>query len=174
MMLGRRRKAARMNQSEPVNLFKNGLTALQNGYSGSAVVHLRKAFEHDSGNPFYVSYYGLALARAEDDWAKAEGLCQAALRMKRDQPDLYVNLAEVYRRAGKLEDALWILYNGLHFTQWDSRLVRALERLGVRRRPVLSFLDRKHFLNRQLGKLRHRLVGQGRVSALESLRIARS
>jgi len=163
-----------MTPSEPVNLFKNGLTALQHGYSRSAVAHLQKAFEHDRGNPFYASYYGLALARAEDDWAKAEGLCQGALRMKRDQPDLYVNLAEVYHRAGKLEDALWILYNGLHFTQWDSRLVRALEELGVRRPPVLSFLDRRNFLNRQLGKLRHRFEGQGRVSVLESLRMARS
>jgi len=163
-----------MGKPEPVNLFKNGLTALKNDYSESAVIHLRKAFEHDSGNPFYASYYGLALARAEDDLTKAEGLCQAALRMKRDQPDLYVNLAEVYRRAGKLEDALWTLYNGLHFTQWDSRLVRALEELGVRRPPVLSFLDRRNFLNRQLGKLRRRLERRDRVSALESMRIARN
>lgn len=63
--------------------------------------------------------------------------------------------------------------SGLHFTQWDSRLVRDLEGPGVRRQPVLSFLDRKHFLNRQLGELRRRLDGQGRVSALESLRIVR-
>jgi tetratricopeptide (TPR) repeat protein len=174
LMLGPRREAAHMSQSEPVNLFKNGLTALQNGYSKSAVIHLRKAFEHDSSNPFYVSYYGLALARAGDDWAKAEDLCQAALRMKSDQPDFYVNLAEVYRRAGSLEDALKTLYQGLHFTQWDSRLVWALERLGVRRRPVLAFLDRNHFINRQLGKLRRRIEGPGRVSALESLRIARN
>lgn len=174
MMLGRRRKAVRMSQFESVRLFKNGLAALRNGYSEFAVVYLRKAFEHDRGNPFYASYYGLALARAEGDWAKAEGLCQAALRMKRDQPALYVNMAEVYRRAGNLEDALLTLYKGLHFTRWDSRLVRALEELGVRRPPVLSFLDRKHFLNRQLGKMRHRLEGQGRVSVLESLRIARS
>ena len=163
-----------MNPSETVSEFKKGLAALQNGYSGFAAIHLRKAFEHDSGNPFYVSYYGLALARTQDDWAKAESLCQAALRMMRDQPDLYVNLAEVYRRAGKLEEALWTLYNGLYFTQWDAHLVRELEDMGVRRPPVLSFLGRKHFLNRQLGKLRHRLEGRGRISALESMRIARS
>jgi tetratricopeptide (TPR) repeat protein len=163
-----------MSQFESVMLFKNGLAALRNGYCLSAVSHLQKAYEHERGNPFYASYYGLALARAGDDWSKAEGLCQAALRMKRDQPDLYMNMAEVYRRAGYLEDALLTLYKGLHFTRWDSRLVRALEELGVRRPPVLSFLDRKHFLNRQLGRLRHRVEGQGRVSALESLRMARN
>jgi predicted Zn-dependent protease len=162
-----------MSESEPVNLFKIGLRALQYGHPKSALVQLRKAFEHDSGNPFYASYYGLALARAENDFSKAEDLCQAALRMKRDQPDLYVNLAEVYRRAGSLEDALWTLYNGLHFTRWDMRLVRALEKLGVRRPPVLSFLDRKHFINRQLGRLRQRLDRRGKASTLEILRIGR-
>jgi len=161
-----------MSHFESVELFKNGLAALRNGYSDFAVVYLRNAFEHDRGNPFYASYYGLALARAEVDCAKAESLCQAALRMKRDQPDLYVNMAEVYRRAGYLEDALLTLYKGLQLTRWDSRVVRALEELGVRRPPVLSFLHRKHFLNRHLGKLRNRL-GQGKVSVLESLRIAR-
>jgi len=162
-----------MSESEPINEFKKGLAALLSGQSRSAVPHLQKAFEHDAGNPFYVSYYGLALARTREDCARATWLCQAALRMKRDQPDLYVNLAEVYRRDGAPEDALWTLYSGLQFTRWDSRLVRALERMGVRRQPVLSFLDRKNFLNRQLGKLRHRLRGQTGVSALESLREAR-
>jgi tetratricopeptide (TPR) repeat protein len=163
-----------MNQYEPVKEFKSGLAALQQGSHRLALAHLRNAFEHDSGNAFYASYYGLALARAEKDWRKAEDLCQAALRMKRDQPDFYVNLAEVCRRAGELEEALWTLYNGLHFTQWDARLVRALEELGVRRSPVFPFLSRKHFLNKQLGKLRHRLEKQGKHSVLESMRIART
>ena len=155
-----------MSESEYVDEFKKGLGELQNGHAQSALPYLQKAFEHDAGNPFYVSYYGLALARTQGDCAKATGLCQAALRMKRNQPDLYVNLAEVYRRAGAAQDALWTLYRGLHFTHWDSRLIRALERMGVRRRPVLPFLNRKNFLNRELGRLRHRLRGEGVLSAL--------
>lgn len=163
-----------MNQTEPVNEFKKGLTALRKGYPSSAVVHLRKAVENDNGNPFYLSYYGLAVARAGHDWAKAEHSCLAALRMKRNHALLYVNLAEVYRRGGQIEYAVGTLYNGLPFTKWDLRLVRALEELGVRRPPVLPFLDRMHFFNRQLGRLRHRLEGQVRVSPLESMRIGRS
>jgi predicted Zn-dependent protease len=163
-----------MSQTELVSEFKKGLTALRSGYPNSAVAHLRKALENDSGNPFCLSYYGLALARAEHNWAMAEASCLAALQMKRNQPYLYLNLAEVYRRAGEMQDALSTLYNGLQFTKWDTVLVRALEELGVRRPPVLSFLDRKNFLNRHLGRLRHRLEGQGKVSALEHLRMVRN
>jgi tetratricopeptide (TPR) repeat protein len=167
------REGERMRQAELVNEFKEGLTALQRGFPISAVVHLRNAVERDNANPFYLSYYGLALARLGRDLAGAEDSCLAALRMKRTQAHLYLNLAEVYLRIGQREYALSTLYNGLQYTRWDNRLVRALELLGIRRPPVLTFLDRGNFLNRHLGKLRHRLSGHGRVSPLESLRIAR-
>lgn len=174
MTYGLWRKATRMSQSEPANEFKMGLTALRNGYANSALAHLRKAVECEGGNPFYLSYYGLALARAEHDWATAEDCCLAALRQERNQAPLYLNLGEVYRGAGELPNALATLYHGLQFTRWDPLLVRALEQLGIRRRPVISFLDRKHFINRHLGKLRHRLDRQHSLSALEKLRMARS
>ena len=163
-----------MNPIEPLIEFKEGLAALQNGYSHAAVVHLQKAVEHDNHNPFYLSFYGLALAKSEHNWAKAEANCLAALKMKCNSARLYLNLAEVYRQAGELEDALYTLYNGLQFTKWDARLVQALQQLGIRRTPVLSFLDRKNLLNRQLGKLRHRLESHSNVSTVERLRMGRS
>jgi len=150
-----------MSQSDPMREFKTGLSALQHGDPNSALIHLQSAVEHDSANPYYLSFYGLALARAKRDWAMAEDFCLSALRTKRTQPHFYLNLAEVCCRAGELEYAVSTLYNGLQHTKKDERLVRALEQLGVRRPPVLSFLDRRHFLNRQLGKLRHRLCGRG-------------
>ncbi len=163
-----------MSPIDPVSEFKKGLGALRNGYLNSALFHLQKAVEHDGSNPFYLSYYGLVLARVERDWERAEASCLAALRFLRTDPHLYLNLAEVYRRSGDLDDALCTLYNGLQFTKWDSRLVRALEELGIRRPPVLTFLSRKHFINRQLGKLRHRFERQGKTSTLESLRMGRA
>ena len=174
MTEGTWRKAVHMIQTELMGEFKTGLAALREGHVKSALVHLRKAVEYDNANPFCLSYYGLALAKAEHDWATAEDCCLAALRLERNQAHLYLNLGEVYRRAGELDNALATLYNGLQYTRWDPLLVRALEELGIRRQPVLSFLDRKHFLNRHLGDLRHRLDHrQDRLSALEKLRMAR-
>jgi tetratricopeptide (TPR) repeat protein len=163
-----------MSEVGLVNEFKEGLTALRKGFPQLAVFHLRKAVEEDRANPFYLSFYGLALARMGGQWAKAEDLCIAALRLNRRQAHLYVNLAEVYLRVGQRDYALSTLYNGLQRTRWHGRVVQALELMGIRRQPVISFLRRKHFLNRQLGKLRHRLRGHGSVTALENLRLARS
>lgn len=163
-----------MNRIELLLEFKEGLRALQKGSPQSAAAHLHKAVEQDRANPFYLSFYGLALARVNRHSAEAEDLCIEALRMNRTQAHLYLNLAEVYVRMGQREYALSTLYNGLQHTRWHSRVVRALEVLGIRRRPVITFLARQNFLNRQLGKLRHRLRGHGDTSALESLRVARA
>jgi len=54
-----------MSASEAVKEFKNGFTALREGFGRRALGHFRKAVEMNSGNPFYLSYLGLALARVE-------------------------------------------------------------------------------------------------------------
>src|SRR2546426_11029350 len=90
-----------MKDSVALKAFKEGLKALRSSYPRGALAHMRKAVELDKGNPFYISYLGLALALADQDWTEAEDLCFTAVRMKRNQPELYLNLAEVYLRAGK-------------------------------------------------------------------------
>ncbi len=125
-----------MGDSEAMKEFKDGLAALRQISAGKALGHLKRAVQLDQENPFYLSYLGLALAKANRKWAEAEDLCYAALRMKRTHPELYLNLAEVYQGAGKKEDAVWVLQSGLQFTRRDARLARALRKLGVLRRKV--------------------------------------
>ena len=147
-----------MSESVAVKEFREGLTLLANGYAGKAMSHFARARQLDRNNPFYLSYQGLALAAAEQKWDEAEELCYTALRMHRTQVELYLNLAEVYRLAGKKSDAVETLTTGLKFTKRDPRLAQALRKLGMRRPPVLGFLDRQSFLNKELGRLRHRLL----------------
>jgi len=85
-------------------------------------------------------------------------LCDAAVRMKRNQAQLYLNLAEVYATAGRRDEAVEALQAGLKFARRDVRLSIALNRLMQRREPVFSFLSRRHPVNRQLGRLRHRAL----------------
>jgi hypothetical protein len=40
----------------------------------------------------------------------------------------------------------------------DARLKQARSKVENRRAPLLPFLGRTHFLNRELGKLRHRIL----------------
>jgi hypothetical protein len=78
--------------------------------------------------------------------------------MKRNQAQLYLNLAEVYATAGRRDEAVDALETGLKYARRDIRLTIAMNKLTERRRPVLSFLGRRHPLNRQLGILRHRAM----------------
>lgn len=147
-----------MSETAAVKEFREGLALLGNGYASKAMDHFSRAVELDRTNPFYLSYRGLALAAAERNWDEAEEICYTALRMRRTQPELYLNLAEVYRLAGKKSDAVETLSTGLRFTKRDARLAQALRRLGNRRPPVLGFLDRESFLNKELGRLRHKVL----------------
>ena len=160
-----------MADSEALTEFKRGVRLLRDGHPGNALIHFRCAAELENQNPYYISFAGVALARAEKRWPAALKLCETALSMKRNEAQLYLNLAEVYVSAGRRDDALAILEKGLRCLGRDARIARARMKLGSRRDPVLPFLERHNFLNRHLGSLRHRLLAWAvgpRVPLLDS------
>jgi len=146
-----------MSEWNAFDHFRVGLIRLRDGQPAEALPHIERAAQLELDNPFYLSYLGLVRAMTQERWADGEQLCSAAIKRKRTHPQLYLNLAEVYLRAGRKQDAVETLTSGLIFTNHDASLRRALGRLGRRRRPVLPFLDRGHFLNRALGRVRHRM-----------------
>jgi len=105
-----------------------------------------------------MSYLGVALARTQQKWADAERLCDGAVRIKRNQAQLYLNLAEVYMASGRKEDARDALIAGMKYARRDVRLSIAMAKLTPRRPPVFTFLGRKHPLNRHFGLLRHKTM----------------
>src|SRR5579864_1285974 len=147
-----------MLDTEAFREFKQGLALLRDDYALKALPHMRRAAELDKNNPYYMSYLGVVLARSEEKWGEAEKLCDAAVRMKRNQAQLYLNLAEVYSAAGRRDEAVEALQSGLKYARRDVRLTIAMNKLVERRAPVLGFLGRKHLLNRQLGIIRHKTL----------------
>src|SRR5262249_3853593 len=135
---------------------RKALSYMRDGRDESALGHIRRAAELEQHNPFYMSYLGLALARAEHQWAKAEELCDGAMRLKRDQPQLYLNLAEVYVAAGRKQDDIEGRGQGLKYPQRVSRINSMMGKLPARRKPITPFLGRHNIINRQLGILRHK------------------
>jgi len=144
-----------MTETEAFREFKQGLALLRDNFADRALVHMQKAAALEKNNPYYMSYLGVVLARSEEKWAEAEKLCDSAVRLKRNQAQLYLNLAEVYATAGRKEDAVETLQARLKYARRDVRLNLAIDRLAQRKPPVLSFLSRRHPVNRHLGKLRH-------------------
>jgi predicted Zn-dependent protease len=139
--------------------FKECLKYLRDGNADEALQHARRALGVAPKNPFYLSYTGLLAALAESRYGDGETLCREALGMKVNHAQLYLNLAEVYQQAGRTGEAIDTLEKGLVSAGRDFRIRRALERIGVRRAPVLTFLHRSHPMNRTLGRWRHRVTG---------------
>jgi Flp pilus assembly protein TadD len=144
--------------------FKECLKHLRDGHPEEALQHARRALGIAPKNPFYLSYTGLLAALSEKRFGDAETLCREALGMRCNHAQLYLNLAEVYHQAGRTGDAIDTLEKGLVSAGRDFRIRRALEKIGVRRSPVVTFLHRSHPVNRALGKWRHRLSGPDKAA----------
>jgi predicted Zn-dependent protease len=145
----------KMIQVEAFQEFRTGLSYLRAGDANKALPHLTSALTEEPSNPFYISYMGVAIAAKEQKWAEAQELCRSAIRINRRQAQLYLNLAEVYVAADRKQDAADTLARGLRYAPFDQRLKMGLDRLAIRRPPVLPFLPRAHVMNRNLGKIRH-------------------
>lgn len=144
-------------QSEAIQIFRFGLAHLRDGQTLEALAAFRQAASMEPQNPYFLSYYGLTLGQASRSWDEAEALCMAALRMRRQVPQLYLNLAELYRSRGRVADAVEILTDAMRYTGRDGQIMDALQHYGNRRPPVLTFLGRRHPMNVFLGRFRHRV-----------------
>jgi Flp pilus assembly protein TadD len=153
-----------MAEQSALGEFKQGIKLLRSGQSAEAFEYLKNAAESNQQNPYYLSFLGVSVARAQRKWDAAVRLCEAAVSLRRNEVQLYLNLAEVYVAAGRRDDAVAVLDRASIYSGKDVRLKRARAELGKRSSPVLPFLERAHFLNRSLGKLRHRVFGASKIS----------
>jgi tetratricopeptide (TPR) repeat protein len=147
-----------MADLDPVAQFRDGVKLLKAGYPHKAIVCFRYAFESEKRNPFYLSFLGLTIARAERKWDQASEFCEIAVQVRRNELQFHLNLAEVYAAAGRRSKAIDTLDAAIELFGGDVRLKRARSRVEKRRAPVLTFLSRGNFLNRKLGKWRHRAL----------------
>jgi len=142
----------------PMTEFREGVELLKNEYPQKAVVRLRRAFDCDKHNPYFMSFLGLSIARAQRKWEQASELCEMAIQLKPKEIQFYLNLGEVYAASGLREKALDKLDGALELFGEDARLRQARNKVQNRRNPILPFFGRAHFLNRELGRLRHRAL----------------
>ena len=131
---------------------------LKNEYPQRALVRFKRAFESEENNAYYISFLGLAIARAQRKWDQASDFCETAVQLNPREIQFHLNLGEVYALAGRREKALDKLESAMQLFGDDARLVDARGKVEKRRAPVLPFFGRGHFLNRELGKLRQRIL----------------
>jgi tetratricopeptide (TPR) repeat protein len=134
----------------------------ENGYLvlGEACDRLRAAGEKLPSH--VISYYGLCLALHVGKLREAAQLCQAAIDADPMKAEYYANLAEVCGAARQRRKAVIALQRGLAIDATNARLLDLEIRIGKRRDPVISTLDRSHPLNITLGRIRHAVAGPPR------------
>jgi predicted Zn-dependent protease len=146
-----------MNPDLAKEVFAQGLDHLRRNRIPEAANAFRRAFKMDSENPRHVSYYGLILALGDESVQDAINFCRGAIVRAAYEPEFYVNLSKVYTKAGQRKKALEALIEGMTFDKTNALLRMEMKRLGVRRKPTISFLLRDHIVNRSLGLLTYQM-----------------
>jgi len=132
-------------------LFKEGLDLINQGYSKEAVKSLEKALELGEKNSACLSFLGLAIARSGGSLLRAEELCLNAVTVEFYWPQFYVNLAAVYFIWGKKSKAVRVLKKGLKVDHDNEAILKELQKIGMRKAPLLPCVSRANPINKYLG-----------------------
>ena len=138
-----------------IELLEKGISLLNEDKRLAALSCFEKAYALGK-TPKLLSYLSYCIATERGQITEALKLCNDALLQEPDYPAHYLNLGRIYLHAGKKEEALATLRQGLSYGE-NPVIKSLLEKIGTRNKPVFSFLPRNSFLNRYLGLLLHRL-----------------
>lgn len=108
----------------------------------------------------FYSYLGYGIAWRERKPHEGLLLCEHAVQTEFYQPENYINLARTHLLAGRRLSALRTVEQGLRVDPEDQRLHELVQRIELRRNPVLPFLNRSNPVNYALGYLRHHVLNQ--------------
>ena len=102
--------------------------------------------------PILFSALGLALAMEENKVQEGLNQCRRALEKAPGQPEIYYHFGMVYLKAGKKEKAYSVFKGGLKINPDHAGMRSHLRKMGIRKKPILSFLPREHAINRFFGR----------------------
>lgn len=137
--------------------FRRGCEALDAEAHAEALEQLRTAAKLEPTRALYRSFYGLALGVAERRFESALELCREAAREEFFNPVFYHNLARLHLVFGFKAEAVRYLRRGLMIDPRSAEIRSAMLQVGVRRRPPIAFLRRRHPVNRWIGNLLYRM-----------------
>lgn len=140
---------------EARQLFARGEKELDSGDWLSALVSFEKAAQLEC-RPVHCSFLALCLAKERGQYRKAIAICQQAIVLEPDNPVHFLNLGKIHLFSNDKNGAIAVFRTGLKAGR-DLRIIGELEKLGLRRPPVIPCLSRDNLLNKYLGILSYRL-----------------
>lgn len=115
--------------------------------------------------PVILSYYGSLQALVDKKYRSGVDNCTKAIVLLTKRrgidkealyPVLYLNLGRAYIAAGKKPNAVSAFNQGLRYDSGHAGLRKELAKLGTRKKPHISFLDRSNPINKIIGKALHK------------------
>lgn len=144
-----------MEQGKAKELFDKGLQALDSDEPVRALSLFERALSIEP-LPVVKSYFAYCIARERGQISHAISLCEEAIAVEKDKSLHYLNLGRIYLIKRDKVKAIQIfragLKHGIH-----PEIIKELERLGTRKKPVIPFLKRKNPINKYLGLVLSRL-----------------
>ena len=131
--------------------------SMKHGLYQQARAILETCLRENANDPDVLAEYAMLLARGFKDYPQALNYIRRALALNVSRPDYYVIAAEIHLLRKDKKSAIEMLEVALRWDPEHPEARRMRQQMGIRRKPVLPFLDRKHPLNIFLGKIRHRL-----------------
>lgn len=117
--------------------------------------------ENHNESSVALSYVGLLTCLKDRQASKGLPMCQEAVRRDPGEALCHLNLAKIYFALGDRYQCVRALHRGLKIRSPHRPLLMGFYRtIGLRRKPVLSFLSRNHMLNNLLGRLTWKMKGQ--------------
>lgn len=139
-------------QPEDINeLLKKGKEAVEKGYIPSAQVFFSQVAEQNN-SPEVRSYLAYCLAKSQGRTQVAAKTCIESIRREPDNPTHYLLLGRIHLLTDDKDKAVQVLRQGARINK-DPRLLNEINKMGMRKPPVLTGLKRNHPLNRFFGKL---------------------
>ena len=124
----------------------------------------RRALEQFPSDPFFLSHCGYLTAAVENKPRVGTRLCEEAITILRKSestdmlfflPLFFLHLGKAYLKGNRRKAALNAFQSGLKYDSGNRELGAEIKGLGIRKGPVIPFLQRGNPVNIYLGKLRH-------------------
>ncbi len=115
-------------------------------------------------DPLILSYYGCLQAIVDKKYRSGVDTCKKAITLLKKAetfgeellyPVFYLNLGRAYVAAGKKKDAIESFNKGLEYDNSNRELLKELRSLGMRKKPLVPFLDRSNPINKYIGMILH-------------------
>jgi tetratricopeptide (TPR) repeat protein len=133
--------------------FKKAFSLIKEDNTLDALFFLDKIADQ-TDEPEVLSSFGLCIALERGKVKDAIDLCIKAIDRDSENVYHYLNLGKIYLKDGKKAVGIDIFRKGLRLNvdnEYAREIDLILNKLGTRRRPVLPFLGRHHFINKYCG-----------------------